>query len=157
MALELGINSYVDGVGAELYFENRIDVAAWSVADPVMRDQALVMATATLEELPWVGRVRDSSQPLCWPRIGSINDISRGEAIVFDEAIPLRVIKACYELAYHYLNNDGIFDDTGSVVSLDVDVIHLTGIKAPARIPSIAKKLLAPYLSQTRGTWWRAN
>jgi hypothetical protein len=157
MALELGVNSYADLDSANLYFENRMDVAAWTAAEPLMREQALIMATASLEEMMWVGKVRDSSQALCWPRTGSVVDASRGDVIVFDDTIPDRILKACYELAYHYLNNDGLFDDTGGVASLVVDTINLARIKAPAKVPFIAKRLIAPYLIQSRNTWWRAN
>ena len=157
MALEIGVNSYVDLASAELYFADRMDAAAWASGNQLIREQALIMATATLEDMPWIGKVRESTQLLCWPRLGISWDVARGEEIVFDTTTPSRVLRACYELAYHYLNNDGLFDDTGGVVTLQIDTINLQRIRAPSKMPTIVKKLLAPYLSGTGNKWWRAN
>jgi hypothetical protein len=159
MALELGINSYVDVETADLYFEDKLDVAAWTLADIVMKSQALVMATSTLEGLPWSGTLLSPDQPMCWPRKGEYYDVGRGTMIQFPSGIPKKIIAACCELAYHYLNNDGIFDETGSILNLKIDVISLDRITPPSKLPKYIREGLAGFTirkGNSRG-WWRAN
>jgi len=160
MALELGINSCVSVEDANIYFADRLDVAAWNEAGEVMRGQALVMATSTFEELPWDGTLLDAAQLLCWPRVGEYYDVGRNQYIPYGLGVPKRVAAAYYELAYHYLNNDGIFDETGSVANLKIAGISLDRITPPSRLPRFIMKMVTPFLIapvKPPRSWWRAN
>lgn len=158
MALSKGTNSYATVAEADSYFEDRLDVAAWSSASAEQKAQALTTATSFLDSMEWVGSVVSSSQALAFPRTGSYFDPRLGLAVTMTSVIPDRIVKATYELAYHLLNNDGLFDDTGSVVNLQIASISLNKIQATNKIPVIAKRLIQPLLlNKGSRMWWRAN
>jgi len=158
MALGKGTNSYVTETEASFYFNDRIDVAAWTTADSAQRDQALITATSILDDLSWVGVAMDASQPLAFPRSGSYFDPRVGTYVTLSSAVPDRIIKATCELAYHLLNNDGILDDTGLVNNLSVGSINLTTIRNPNLIPYAVKRVIKPLLANAGAhSWWRAN
>ena len=136
MALVLGVNSYVTSAEADVYFTDRLDVAAWTAASDVMKDQALVTASQWLDTFRYAGYATSATQNLSWPRTGSYADSSRGRVIAFDStytfteldtssgetfwtalaALPLeiqRLKKGVFEQAYHLTHNDGLFDTTG--------------------------------------------
>lgn len=159
MALTKGVNSYATVAEADSYFENRLDVAAWTSASAEQKAQALITATMLLDEQSWVGYAVSDSQDLAFPRIGSYFDPKQGTEVLFsDTVVPKRIITATYELAYHFLNNDGLLDDTGSVESIVVGSINLTRVKNANSIPYFVKKMYGPLLENNgSNTWWRAN
>lgn len=159
MALSKGVNSYATLAEANAYFGNRLDVAAWDGASDTQKEQALMTATAYIDSLNWLGYIEDSLQLLAFPRICEYFDPRLGRVVAIDSnAVPNRIIIACYEIAYHFLNNDGILDETGSVIDLSAGPIKLTQIKNAPKIPSHVARTIAPLLV-TRGStsWWRAN
>lgn len=150
-------NSYVTMADAEEYFSNRLDVAAWTEASLELREQALVTATMALERYVWIGRVVDVNQPLSWPRTGSFFDPRLGYTVDLS-GIPQRIKTAQLELAYHYLNNDGVLDSGGGVSEVKVGPIHVKGIESPSIASVVAQNYLAPLLASAGGRqWWRAN
>jgi len=158
MALLKGTNSYATVAEADTYFEDRLDVAAWTDASATAKAQALVTATAALDEQNWFGYAVSETQDLAFPRVGSYFDPRLGLDVTLTEEVPTRVVTACYELAYHMLNNDGILDDIGALSSLQVGSINLV-IRAQAnKLPFTVKKIIGPLLINA-GTnlWWRAN
>jgi hypothetical protein len=158
MALSKGTNSYATVAEADSYFEDRLDVAAWTSASAEQKAQALTTATAYLDSLEWLGSVVSSSQALAFPRTGSYFDPRLGLNVTLTSSIPERVVKATFELAYHLLNNDGLFDDTGSVVNLQIASIHLGKIQATNKISGTVRRLIQPLLlNKGSRTWWRAN
>ncbi len=159
MALTKGQNSYADTSEADLYFEDRLDVAAWNEATTPQKAQALVTATAILDGLIWTGAAVSESQPLAFPRYGSYFDPRIGSIINLGEEVPNRIVTATFELAYHLLNNDGILDDTGSVTDISIEgAVNLKEIKKPSKIPPIVKTFIKPLLSNSSlNFWWRAN
>jgi hypothetical protein len=158
MALVKGTNSYVTAVEADAYFSDRLDVAAWIAADATSKDQALITAASVLDDLSWTGTAISEDQPLAFPRSGYYFDPRLGVHITLTDAIPERVKKANKELAYHLLNNDGILDDNGKVINLNVGSISLSTITAPSLIPAIVKRLIKPLLINSgSNSWWRAN
>jgi len=158
MALKKGTNSHATVTEADTYFENRLDVAAWNAADDEAKEQALVTGTAVLENMDWTGVVVSESQSLAFPRIGSYFDPRIGSEISFGDDTPNRIIEATYELAYHFLNNDGLLDDTGSVNNLTVGSIVLHKIRDPNLIPSNVNRLVKPLrVNAGANLWWRAN
>jgi len=158
MALTKGINSYATVEEADLYFGDRLDVAAWTDASPTQKAQSLVTATSVLDDQLWVGTTIDDTQLLAFPRAGYYFDTKLGTQITLDSNVPARVVRATYELAYHLLNNDGLLDNTGSVTALSVSSINLQTIIAPSLIPANVKRLIKPLLiGAGSSSWWRAN
>ena len=158
MALVKGTNSYGTIAEANAYFEDRLDVAAWAKADETIKSQALVTASALLNDYNWVGTAISDSQLLAFPRVGSYFDPRLGLAVSLTSAIPTRVTNASYELAYHLLNNDGVLDSTGTLKDITVGSISLNIRTDPETVPSIVRKLIKPLLVNAGSNmWWRAN
>lgn len=159
MALAKGTNSYATVSEADSYFEDRLDVAAWTTAAATQKAQALVTATRLLDNLNWIGIAVSDSQTLAFPRTGIYFDPRLGMDIVLDELyVPNRIITATYELAYHFLNNDGLLDDTGTVENISLGSISLTNVNNANKLPSHVKRMIKP-LQENSGSnfWWRAN
>lgn len=157
MALVQGINSYVDLSEAEAYFENRLDVAAWTEASEVQKAQALVTATQYLDELHWLGTAVSESQNLAFPRIGEYFDPKYGMLMQLENNVPERIKKATNELAYHLLNNDGLLDDSGAIKDLAIGSIRLGSLRNSNKLPNIVRMIVKPLLSNNSRTWWRNN
>lgn len=159
MALTKGTNSYATAVEADTYFGDRLDVAAWTAANSTEKDQALITATAVLDDLIWTGTAVSESQPLAFPRAGYYFDPRLGTAVTLSTtAVPDRILRATKELAHHLLNNDGLLDDTGTLTDLTVSSITLTRVKAPELIPANVKRIIQPLLLNAGSSnWWRAN
>lgn len=150
-------DSYVTLDDANSYFQSRLDVAAWTEATTELKGQALVTAAMALERYKWVGIIADPAQPLAWPRIGQFFDPRAGYVVPLS-GVPTRVKHAQMELAYHYLNNDGVLDDTGSVTKVQVGPIKVEGISSASGSSAVAYNLLAPLLAGGgTNSWWRAN
>ena len=157
MALVKGTNSYATVAEAETYFTDRLDVSAWEVASDSQKEQALVTATSILDDLSWTGIAVSESQLLAFPRIGTYFDPRIGVNISM-ETVPVRILRAVYELAYHLLNNDGLFDDVGGLDSLKIGTFELKTIKSANKIPDIVRRIIKPLLLNAgASTWWRAN
>jgi len=158
MAAVKGTNSYVDLVEAMAYFEDKLDVAAWLEAPDGQKEQALVTATAMLDQLSWIGHVLDVAQPLAFPRNGSYFDTRLGMYAPLNPT-PKRVELACLETAYHLLNNDGMLDSTGQVKSLTVGPISITNIVDVPKLSTVARNYIKDMLSRRSiaNMWWRAN
>jgi hypothetical protein len=163
MALEKDVNSFATVEEADVYFENRIDVAAWDEAEEDQKARALVTATSLLNELEWSGVAVSETQTLAFPRKEvSYLDPLLGKYVTLDpDTVPRRIIQGALELAYHLLNNDGLLDSSGSVKSITVGPIQLDTILAASVIPAHVLRTIRP-LMQSRGSlsshpWWRAN
>jgi len=159
MSLVKGTNSYSTVSEADLYFEDRLDAAAWTSAGNDLKGQALITATRMLDNMRWVGVASSETQKLAFPRTGEYFDPRLGIDVALDEdEVPERVVNATYEIAYHLLNNDGLLDETGSALSIEVGRIKLDRVRKPSGTPSFAKSLVKPLLlNEGSTTWWRAN
>lgn len=158
MALVKGVNSFVDLAEAELYFEDRLDAAAWTEGADSQKSQSLVTATAILDLREWTGIAVSDSQTLAFPRNGSYFDPRLGKDISLKGETPGRILTATFELAYHLLNNDGLLDDTGSVLDLQLGNISLKEIRSPTQIPGHVYRMIRPLLCNAGSNlWWRAN
>lgn len=158
MALVKGVNSYGDLTEADDYFEDRLDVEAWSSASEPLKSQALLTAATVLELEPWGGVAVDEEQAMAFPREGYYFDPKTGTYRELS-GTPDRLKKAQFELAYHFLNNDGILDDTGGLESLKIDTIELVKLRDAGLYPVIVRRLIEPLLSAEYHSdiWWRAN
>lgn len=158
MALSKGINSYATVAEADAFFEDRLDVAAWTSADATQKGQALVTASDVLDSLSWTGTVMSVDQSLSFPRAGYYFDPRLGQHVTLENAVPDRIFKASMELAYHLLNNDGLLDDSGLVNDLSIGSINLTTIRAPSLLPRSVKRLVTPLLVNAgSNNWFRSN
>lgn len=160
MALTLNVNSYATIPMATLYFEDRLDVAAWDSANDLQRAQALVTASLMLNEIRWVGKATSPSQKLAFPREGFYYDtMLETDVSLVGTVVPDRIIESTYELAYHLLNNDGLLDNAGTIANLQVGPIKIDTIVAPARFPNKVRRLFNPLVAGGAGShsWWRAN
>jgi hypothetical protein len=158
VALSKGTNSYVTVEEANAYFVDRLDAAAWTDASAEQKAQSLVTATSQLDQLKWLGSVPDEAQPLAFPRNGEYLDPRLGFIVSFKTPTPDRIIKATFELAYHLLNNDGLLDETGRVLTLEVAGIALTDIRATPKLPSVVRSLISCMLIGGGSKQvWRAN
>lgn len=159
MAVQLNVNSYVTVADADLFFANRLDVAAWQEADATMKGQALVTATQTLDDMLWAGTAVDGDQPLAFPRVCEYFDPKIGALTYLDgSTVPDRIVRATLEMAYHLLNNDGLLDSSDTVRNLVVGSIRLDGMKSAVKVPTLVKSIIKPLLVNAgASTWWRAN
>lgn len=158
MALSKGVNSYGTVEEADAYFDGRLDVAAWTDADNSQKEKAMITATNWLEQLDWAVVALDQEQSLIFPTTGSYYEPRLGKDVTFTNTTPKRVMVALFELSYHFLNNDGILDDTGAVKSLSIGPINLIGIKPIPKMPSVVQKQLKPLLeTPSTNAWWRSN
>lgn len=168
MALVLNTNSYVSIADADTYFETRIDSANWVDAEDEIKEQALVTATALIDDNAWIGSAVSSSQALAWPRKNAIyNDDRLGlQVTIAEDELPSRVKTAVYEQALHLVNNeDVLMGQTQTFESISVGSISISDsngdtTKTPIR-PSTALKPIRPLIrkgSTGQGAgWWRAN
>jgi len=157
MALTKGINSYVDLEEANAYFTDRVDVSAWTDASNTLKEQALVTASLYLNNFDWAGIAISESQTLAFPRNITYYEPILGIDKTLSE-IPTRIINATYELAYHFLNNDGIFDESAKLESISVANISLTFKSMPDKFPNFIKQSINPLLkSGGSKMWWRSN
>lgn len=160
MALTKGLNSYVTVAEATGYFENRLDVAAWTDAADAQKAQALVTATSLLDAITWIGRTASLSQTLAFPRTAAeYYDPFVGDTVALDSnEVPKRILTACYELAYHLLNNDGLLDDTGGVSAINVAGISIDKPQNANKIPTHVRTLISPLKENASSrAWWRSN
>src|SRR6478609_12169406 len=133
MALEVGVNSYVSLLDAEAYFADRINVAAWTEATDLNKEQALISAAKQLNLTRWIGSIADKTQTLAFPRIGSYFEPLYNEVVKLDgTVVPSRIVTANMEQAYHLLNNDDVLDTAGSPSRIKVDVIEIEGLQSGA-------------------------
>ena len=158
MALVKGTDAYVTVAEADTYFATRLDVAAWQLADPAMKEQSLITAASVLDNLRWGGCVLNEFQPLAWPREHSYFDPRLGMGVVTGAEIPKRILLANFELAYHLLNNDGLLDESGRVRDVSLGSISLSTVIPTSLIPPAVNRLIRPLLvSSGAKSWWRAN
>jgi len=159
MALVKGTNSYRTVDDANETFSQRLDAAAWTQdATADQKAAALITSTMLIDLEEYIGYAVSESQDLAFPRVGAYYEPKLGTTVTLTETTPWRIERACDELAYHLLNNDGLLDDVGGVKSISLAQIDLQGIRNPSKFPSIVKSLLKPLLVRGGSTaWWRSN
>lgn len=164
MALVYLENSYLEN--ADTYLA---DVPDWVAADTSVQEQALVDATALLDQQPWGGVATSVTQPLAWPRAAdSFYDPVLNLQVPFDsDEIPIRLQKATAMLALHLVRYpsaiSGKYDATYDSISVGPIQLSGGGPSRPPKVPSIpaeVRAMIRPLLSErgaTATSWWRAN
>lgn len=159
MALSLTYNSYASVAEANYYFDDRMDVTAWTSATDVDKAKALVSATRQIDKENFVGSATSSTQALSFPRTGSFNDMRTGFTINMDSdynfvtsqpanaanhpewfhGLPreIRYLKAAvYEQALWLVSNSGVINSysetstSGGNESIRVGSIEISGSAA---------------------------
>jgi len=155
MALVKDTNSYATVVEADTYFADRLGADAWTSATSTKKAQALITATATLDQMSWSGVAKSSS--LAFPREGYFNDPSLGIPVDMS-VVPNRIIKATIEPALHLLSNEDVLSAQQTFDSITVDTISLDFQTAPSKTPTSVMTLVRPMLINGGASlWWRAN
>ena len=158
MALVKGTNSYVDVTEADTYFSDVLYSEDWDNADPAVKAQALVSATAVLDQLSWVGVAANESQALAFPRVGKYFDPRLGYEVYLADDTPDRIKSGTFELAKHLLGNTDILSSSGSVTELKVGSISLKNIRSTSILSNDVKRVIKPLLLNSGSrSWWRAN
>lgn len=157
MALTKGVNSYCTVAEGDAHFADRLDSDIWSDATSTRKSQALITATATLDELLYIGVAVDESQTLAFPKVGTYFDPKLGMNIELS-GVPDRIIKATFELSKHFLTNEDLLNDEGTVKDMRLGDISMSNIRSAGVIPPSVKRLIQPLLENSGGNlWWRAN
>lgn len=68
MAITVGVDSYIDIIGADAYFAGRLYSEAWTSATPENKEKALKQATKAIDRQPLKGRPVNLTQALAFPR-----------------------------------------------------------------------------------------
>lgn len=117
---------------ADIYFNKRLNTAAWDEALLSDKESALIMATRLIDRLNFAGDKNDSAQSLQFPR---------GD----DTDVPIEIEYACYEVALALLDGYepeqeveslGVLSETYSGVRTTYDGYHVNE-HLRAGIPSI--------------------
>jgi hypothetical protein len=169
MALVKGTNSFVTLNEANSYFDDRMDAAEWTSATDDVKEQALVTATNYLDELVYAGQVVSSEQMLAFPRTGVYTDSSRGTRSYLSSSYTfvsdtdeteaslnrdIRLLRrACFELSYHMISNEGVMDRSGSFQSIKVGSISLVGETTAETLPYSIRKIVKPMLLNSTRSW----
>lgn len=91
-------NSYLTNAEADTYFEGHLYATDWTGASAATQDQALVMATRTLDAMyEWEQFPAATTQALQWPRSGVLDYLQL--SIIADTVIPVKLKEATAELA----------------------------------------------------------
>lgn len=156
-------NSYITRADAQSYFDGRSYADAWTDADDLDKDKALVSATRRLDQERWKGTPTATTQSLKWPRYGvenpDYNDSGQwqgyyGGLLLDQTTIPQWLEHATCELALVLLANN-LLEDTGLEMLEQVGVgdLNVTPRKGRAgRLPANVWRSCAPYLMGGGGT-----
>jgi hypothetical protein len=158
MALTKGVNAYLTVSTAGLILDNILDNDAWTSAATPVKENAIITATALLDDLEWNGSAVTDSQQLAFPRNIEYFETRLGSTTYIDNDTPARVERATAFLALHLLNNPGIMTDSDEVLGLSVAGISLGDVRKVSRIPRRILEIVSPLL-KGKGSryWWRAN
>ena len=146
---------------ADAFFSTRIDVAAWTEATVQQKLEALTTASSLISDLEFSGTAVEADQLYAFPRSGTYREPLVGAMLPLSATAALRRVNyAVCELAYHLLNNDGLLDVTGTIQSVEIGDIKVTGIRSAATLPGIVMRKLRPLLragTASSNAVWRAN
>jgi len=161
-------DSFITVAAADLYFDTRLNVTAWTAAVTADKERALKSATREITASAFIGLRTDDVQALAWPRDGAERPDAAGitDAYYDDTEIPVRVLDATCELALAYLNAGTtdltLADSTAGVIRKQIGPIDTSWALGErpigwSRFPAVTDAL-SPLLSSagTAGTWERS-
>lgn len=136
-------NSYADVTGADAYFAESFGRPLWSSAEQADKEIALISASRTLDQfMSWVGEKVEDAQAMEWPRYGGYD---RSGKLYSHTAVPMPVVFATYELAYHILSSGGMSFNSQQIDSVRVGPISVdfTTASTDAGIPDFVEALVS--------------
>jgi hypothetical protein len=154
-------NSYVTVATADTYFDERLNVSAWtdltaSAADVDTKEQALIQATRRIDQEdfdgspvnPLTGTSTDTTQALKFPRFNATNEEGWD---YLQTVIPDPVQRATMELALSYIGttDDGLADsglEGFEDVKLGPISVTPKHSRSPIALPDVVRDLLTPLL-----------
>lgn len=153
-------NAYTDVAAADVYFDERLNSAAWTAANADDKARALIQATRRVDQEQFDGVPVDpptdseasqstQTQALKWPRQAAEND---ADWTYDDDQIPIIIRQATMELALSYLTADGdLLADSGleafeKVVVGPLEVTPRHSQQA-GELPENVRRLLRPVLT----------
>lgn len=116
-------NSYASVASADAYYSQRGN-ADWAALTTAAKESALILATDYLEATyteAWKGERVSGTQALSWPRYDVIVD---GYELI-SNALPIKLVHACIELALRANSGPLIVDQDQRVVREKVDVVEV--------------------------------
>jgi hypothetical protein len=150
--LIVGKNAYTTLELADAYFEDRFDADKWASVSDTDKEKALITATAMLEELEWVG-TSQSGQSLSFPRNGVYYNKKTGLDEYLQDEVPVCVVNATCELAYHLVANPGVLNPDTVPPRIKVDVIDIVAAPRIPRIPRHIRQMVSHLLRPQREFW----
>ncbi len=140
-------NSYATEAEGTAYIEGRLNGEAWTSATSAVKQQALVGATARLDQDEYDGTKTTTAQALKWPRLGLVD--ADGTA-VGSTTIPAFLRQACIEEALASLQQPAGADASAlaAFASVGIGPIAVTmrgNGTARTGIAKAASRLLARY------------
>lgn len=150
-------NSYVTVAEADAFFDERLNVTAWTGADADDQARALISATRRIDQEQFRGSpvkalgdraVSGGTQALKWPRYNAPAD----DGWHYDQAvIPERVKRATMRLALALLSGDFESVDTGlegfDEVQVDVIKVKPSKTQKAGALPADVRRELRPLLA----------
>lgn len=152
-------NSYADVPEADDYFDGRLNATAWpptsAGADLLIKQKALVMMTARIDQEQYRGIKTDPLQRLKFPRIGLTDE---GGLLLPNDEVPLQVEQATYEGSL-WLLQAGTSDPTGptglelfksikaGTVELEMWERTISDSLASSGLPPNVIRLLQPFIT----------
>ena len=88
-------NSYITVAEGDTFAADVLGTVAWSAATSDNKIRALLIATARLDELEWIGAMAATTQALSWPRTGA----ECHEKVYTSLVIPYEVKRGTFDLA----------------------------------------------------------
>lgn len=159
-------NAFVTVAECDTYFDERLNVSAWSDASADDKIRAVIMATRDVSRLEFVGVRVTTTQALSWPREYATNPDTSGYEDYWYEAdvIPDRVKYATMELALEYLRagttDIAKADTAAGVIRKKVGPLETEWAEGARPVGwerySIVTENLAPLLAGSRTQWERA-
>lgn len=149
-------NSYTTEADASAYFDERLNVGAWTAASADDKARALISATRWVDTQGFRGARATDAQALAWPRVDVPDPDSRTDADIADDVIPVAVAQAVCEVALAMLaagSTDLLaVDGTAGVKRKKVDVLETEYFGPEDRPTGMEKvpqaiRLLTPYLA----------
>lgn len=150
-------NSYVEVAEADTFFDERLQVTAWTGASADDKARAVIQATRRIDQEQFVGHpvrpltdrsASGTTQALQWPRYNA----QAPDGWWYDQdVIPERVKRATMLLAHAILAGDFDADDTGleGFEEIVVDVLRVKPVKGrkSATMPDEVRRELQPLLT----------
>lgn len=144
-----GAESFASVAEATAYFGARGKADAWDAIED--KEAALRLATEYMEQhyaLRWAGYKLTAAQALAWPRSG-VRDPEVISGYVASNAVPVRVKRACMELALRTASGELTSDLGRETLSETVDVVSVIYAQGGSRQTKYAavEALLEPLFS----------